>query len=85
MARNSMWLQGETCGFIAPGLRANLNAIDPHGLSVGLPQLMSDLPAHGKRFVQRASGYVSTWVAGQQVQRHGEITSARPGQLVRMK
>jgi N-acyl-D-aspartate/D-glutamate deacylase len=66
-------------------MRADLNAIDPHKLSVGLPQLMRDLPAHGKRFVQRASGYASTWVAGQQVQRHGEITNARPGQLVRMK
>jgi N-acyl-D-aspartate/D-glutamate deacylase len=46
---------------------------------------MRDLPANGKRFVQRASGYASTWVAGEQVQRHGEVTSARPGQLVRMK
>jgi acetolactate synthase-1/2/3 large subunit len=62
-----------------------LNAINPHGLSVGLPQLIRDLPANGKRFVQRATGYASTWVSGEQVQRHGEMTSARPGQLVRMK
>jgi len=27
---------------------------------------------------------VATWVAGQLVQRHGEITLARPGNLVRM-
>jgi N-acyl-D-aspartate/D-glutamate deacylase len=51
---------------------------------VGLPQLVRDLPAGGKRFLQKAEGYVATWVAGQQVQRQGEITSARPGNLVRM-
>jgi len=83
-SRNAKYLGLSDRGTIAPGLRADLNAIDPHKLSVGLPQLMRDLPAHGKRFVQRASGYASTWVAGEQVQRHGEITNARPGQLVRM-
>jgi N-acyl-D-aspartate/D-glutamate deacylase len=84
-SRSAKYLGLTDRGTIAPGLRADLNAIDPHGLSVGLPQLMRDLPAHGKRFVQRASGYAATWVAGEQVQRHGEITNARPGQLVRMK
>jgi N-acyl-D-aspartate/D-glutamate deacylase len=84
-SRNANYLGLQDRGIIAPGLRADLNAIDPHGLSVGLPQLIRDLPANGKRFVQRASGYVSTWVAGEKVQHQGEITSARPGQLVRMK
>ncbi len=32
----------------------------------------------------QAEGYVATWVAGEQVQREGEITEARPGRLVRM-
>jgi N-acyl-D-aspartate/D-glutamate deacylase len=84
-SRNAKYLGLKDRGLIAPGLRADINAIAPNGLSLGLPQLMRDLPANGKRFVQRASGYASTWVAGKQVQRHGEITSARPGQLVRMK
>jgi N-acyl-D-aspartate/D-glutamate deacylase len=65
-------------------MRADINAIDPQKLSVGLPQLIRDLPAGGKRFLQKAEGYVVTWVAGEQVQRQGEITSARPGNLVRM-
>jgi imidazolonepropionase-like amidohydrolase len=51
-------------GVIAPGMRADLNAIDPARLSVGLPRLVRDLPAGGKRFVQKAEGYVATWVAG---------------------
>jgi len=84
-SRNAKYLGLKDRGLIAPGLRADINAIAPHGLSVGLPQLIRDLPANGKRFLQRASGYASTWVAGEQVQRHGEITGARPGQLVRMK
>ncbi len=43
-----------------------------------------DLPAGGKRFVQRAQGYVATWVAGEQVQAQGVVTEALPGRLVRM-
>jgi N-acyl-D-aspartate/D-glutamate deacylase len=46
--------------------------------------LVNDLPAGGKRFLQKAKGYVATWVAGEQVQTAGEITAARPGRLVRM-
>jgi N-acyl-D-aspartate/D-glutamate deacylase len=83
-ARNARYLGLSDRGVIAPGLRADLNAIDPDRLSVGLPQLVRDLPAGGKRFLQKAQGYVATWVAGQVVQQGGEITAARPGRLVRM-
>jgi len=50
-------------GLLLPGMRADLNAIDPVKLSVGVPELMRDLPAGGKRFVQRAQGYVPGWRA----------------------
>jgi N-acyl-D-aspartate/D-glutamate deacylase len=50
---------------------------------VGVPQLVRDLPAGGKRFLQKAQGYIGTWVAGQCVAREGEVTAARPGRLVR--
>jgi N-acyl-D-aspartate/D-glutamate deacylase len=82
--RNARYLGLTDRGVIAPGMRADLNAIDPAQLSVGLPKLEHDLPAGGKRFVQRAKGYVATWVAGEQVQANGVISDARPGQLVRM-
>jgi len=42
-----------------------------------------DLPAGGKRLVQRADGYVATLVAGTPVFEHGEHTGAMPGRLVR--
>ena len=82
--RNAEYLGLKDRGVIAPGMRADLNAIDPAQLSVGLPQLVRDLPAGGKRFVQKAKGYVATWVAGEQVQAAGRIGTARPGRLVRM-
>ena len=82
--RNARYLGLTDRGVIAPGMRADLNAIDPAQLSVGLPKLEHDLPAGGKRFVQRAKGYVATWVAGEQVQVDGVISDARPGRLLRM-
>ena len=70
-------------GALRPGLRADLNLIDPSRLAVGAPELVRDLPAGGKRFLQKGQGYIGTWVAGQCVQRAGEVTAARPGRLVR--
>jgi N-acyl-D-aspartate/D-glutamate deacylase len=67
-----------------PGQRADLNLIDPQRLAVGTPRLVADLPAGGKRFLQKAEGYIASWVAGEAVQRNGVITAARPGRLVRM-
>lgn len=82
--RNARYLGLQDRGLIKTGLRADLNLIDPQGLSVGTPALVRDLPAGGKRFLQKASGYVATWVRGVAVQREGVITGECPGQLVRM-
>ncbi|MEO7853834.1 MAG: amidohydrolase family protein, partial [Rubrivivax sp.] len=82
--RNAHYLGLHDRGEIALGKRADLNLIDPQRLSVGVPKLVRDLPAGGKRFLQKGEGYLGTWVAGQAVQRDGEISAARPGRLVRM-
>jgi N-acyl-D-aspartate/D-glutamate deacylase len=42
-----------------------------------------DLPAGGKRLLQRARGYTATIVSGQVVSIDGEHTGALPGALVR--
>ena len=81
--RNARYLGLKDRGEIAIGKRADLNLIDPQRLSMGTPQLVRDLPAGGKRFLQKGEGYIGTWVAGQRVQHDGAITSARPGRLVR--
>jgi len=72
-------------GVRAPGMRADINVIDPQRLHIGMPQLVRDLPAGGRRFLQKAHGYVGTWVNGMAVTREGEITQSRPGRLVRMR
>ena len=45
--------------------------------------MVYDLPAGGRRLLQRASGYVATLVSGEITRQHGEATGARPGVLVR--
>jgi N-acyl-D-aspartate/D-glutamate deacylase len=70
-------------GVIAPGYRADLNVIDYGRLKLLSPQVAYDLPAGGRRLIQRAQGYVATIVAGQVTYRDGEPTDALPGRLLR--
>ncbi len=70
-------------GLIAPGYRADLNVIDYEGLTLHAPQVAYDLPAGGRRLIQKASGYIATIVAGQVTYRGGEPTGALPGRLLR--
>ena len=70
-------------GLVRPGYRADLNIVDHGALSVGRPELIFDLPAGGKRLVQRPTGYRNTFVAGVETMADGEFTGARPGRLVR--
>jgi N-acyl-D-aspartate/D-glutamate deacylase len=70
-------------GRLAPGLRADINVIDFDRLTVQKPELVHDMPASGRRFVQRVEGYETTLVAGQPIFARGEHTGAMPGRLVR--
>jgi N-acyl-D-aspartate/D-glutamate deacylase len=70
-------------GLVAPGLRADLNVIDYERLSFGPPRMAFDLPANGRRLVQKASGYRATFVAGEQTVADDEFTGALPGRLLR--
>jgi len=70
-------------GVLAPGYRADLNVIDHDRLALHAPQVVYDLPAGGRRLLQRASGYVATVAGGEVTYRDGEATSALPGRLVR--
>ncbi len=70
-------------GRLAPGLRADANLIDFSRLRLYQPELVNDMPAGGRRFVQRVDGYEATLVAGTPVFEHGEHTGAMPGRLVR--
>ena len=70
-------------GAVLPGLRADLNVIDLDGLGFGPPRMAFDLPANGRRLVQKATGYVATYVAGTRIVDHDTFTGALPGHLVR--
>lgn len=70
-------------GLVAPGMKADLNVIDYDRLALHVPEMRYDLPAGGKRLVQRADGYVATILSGQVTYREGEPTRALPGRLVR--
>ena len=70
-------------GIVAAGKRADLNLIDLDSMHLQVPEMVFDLPAGGRRLVQRADGYVATLVAGEVTVEHGEPTGARPGKLVR--
>jgi len=70
-------------GVLASGYRADINVIDFDRLAVRRPEVRYDLPAGGRRLVQRADGYLHTIVAGVEVYADGEATGALPGRLVR--
>ena len=70
-------------GRLAPGMKADINVIDHQALRIHHPEMRYDLPAGGKRLVQRADGYTATIVSGVPVFERGEETGARPGRLVR--
>ena len=70
-------------GKIAEGCKADLNVIDFDKLRVEAPVMKWDLPAGGKRLLQRATGYRATIVSGSVTYRDGEPTGALPGKLVR--
>jgi N-acyl-D-aspartate/D-glutamate deacylase len=70
-------------GVIAPGYRADLNLIDYDALGLEDPQMVYDLPAGGKRLIQRAHGYRATICNGEVTYENGEHTGVYPGRLVR--
>ena len=70
-------------GVVAPGYKADLNLIDFERLQLRRPEMHYDLPAGGKRLLQRAEGYRYTIQSGEVTFVDGEHTGALPGRLVR--
>jgi N-acyl-D-aspartate/D-glutamate deacylase len=70
-------------GRLQEGWMADLNIIDFEAMRLFRPEAIFDLPAGGRRLVQRAAGYDATIKAGEVIFRQGEHTGALPGKLVR--
>jgi N-acyl-D-amino-acid deacylase len=70
-------------GQLTIGKRADINLIDLDRLQIAPPEMVFDLPAGGRRLVQKVAGYEATFVAGVQTFAAGVPTGDRPGRLVR--
>jgi N-acyl-D-aspartate/D-glutamate deacylase len=70
-------------GIIAPGMKADVNVIDFDKLRILAPEMVFDLPADGRRMIQKAEGYRATIVSGVVTFENGESTGEMPGQLIR--
>ena len=70
-------------GTLEAGMLADVNVIDFAGLTLRAPEMAYDLPAGGRRLIQRAEGYRFTIKRGEVIYRDGEATGVLPGQLIR--
>jgi N-acyl-D-aspartate/D-glutamate deacylase len=70
-------------GLLRTGMKADINILDYDNMRLRPPQIAYDLPAGGKRLLQRTEGIDATIVSGAIVYRHGEATGALPGRLIR--
>ena len=70
-------------GVLAVGKKADVNVIDWDRLGADAPYVVNDLPAGGKRLMQKVHGYEATIVSGQVTFREGVATGVLPGRLVR--
>ena len=70
-------------GVLKEGYKADINVLDFENLTLHEPEVLHDLPAGGRRLVQRASGYEYTIVSGQVAFKDGESTGTLNGRLIR--
>jgi N-acyl-D-amino-acid deacylase len=70
-------------GILAPGYLADVNVIDHTRLKLEKPWLAFDLPAGGKRLLQKASGYDCTIKSGEVTFRNGVCQGIYPGSVIR--
>lgn len=70
-------------GIIAPGMKADVNVIDFEKLRILAPEMVFDLPADGRRMIQKAEGYRATIASGLVTFENGESTGEMPGKLIR--
>jgi N-acyl-D-aspartate/D-glutamate deacylase len=73
----------EDRGVLAPGMKADINVIDFERLRIHPPEMVYDLPADGRRLIQKVDGYAYTVCAGEIIYQDGEPTGALPGKLIR--
>jgi len=84
MTRDTARLFGLTDrGTLEPGMLGDVNLVDFDRVALHAPELVHDLPAGARRFIQRSDGWVATVKRGEVIMRDGEDQGARPGGLLR--
>jgi N-acyl-D-amino-acid deacylase len=73
----------EDRGVLAPGYLADINVIDMDKIKLGKPWLAFDLPAGGKRLLQKADGYCYTIKSGEVTFIEGVMQGPTPGGVIR--
>ena len=70
-------------GTLAPGMRADVNVLDPETVAECQPERVHDFPGGAPRFIQRSRGYRTTIVNGRVSVVDGEHTGERAGGVLR--
>ena len=70
-------------GLIKAGYKADINVIDYEQLALLDPEIVYDLPAGGRRLIQKAKGYNHTLVSGIEIIHQDEQTGNLPGRLLK--
>ncbi|MEE4382994.1 MAG: amidohydrolase family protein [Pseudomonadales bacterium] len=68
-------------GLLQPGYVADVNVLDFDRLTLHAPEIVHDLPAGGKRLIQRSEGYEATVKSGVVAFREGEPVVTDPAAL----
>lgn len=68
-------------GLLQPGMIADVNVIDFDRLQARMPEVVNDLPADGRRLIQKAEGYDVTVKSGAVAFRNGEPVTRELGAL----
>ena len=69
-------------GLIRRGMAADLVLFDPSTIRECEPEMVQDLPANEKRFIQKAVGIEMTLVNGEVLVEKGNHTGALPGSVL---
>ena len=70
-------------GVLSEGARADIVVFDPTAIAHGPERTRNDLPGGASRLYADADGVEHVLVNGTEIVRRGELTGARPGQLLR--
>ena len=70
-------------GQLKPGMKADVNVLDPARVAERQPELVHDFPGGAPRYIQKSLGYKTTIVNGAVTLEDGEHTGQRAGQVLR--